>query len=208
MILRFDRYGDAKWLVENCHYSGRMSRYPVCVGTWHLCDQTPAVAACVFGLPVTRWTEKGVIELNRLVRAPGVRLPPLSSLVAATVRQLRAQKNGVLAVSFADSGHAHHGGVYQACSWRFHEKRRDAVDGCTLDGVFFAGRTLNSRYGTRSPSKLAALLPGVSVAPHVSPGKYLYWLPLSREGAAAAERLGLRSNSYPKPTADLAEMLR
>ena len=78
--------------------------------------------------------------------------------------------------------------------------REERMDGCLLDGVFVPGRSLNSKYGTQSPSKLSSIL-GRDVAPHFDQGKHLYWLPIFRSGEHKAKRLGLESLPYPKPNA-------
>jgi hypothetical protein len=70
-----------------------------------------------------------------------------------------------------------------------------------VDGRFVPGRSANSRWGTRSPSRLAAL--GVDAEPHYDEGKFLYWKPLNRAGKAKARRLGLECQTYPKPDANI-----
>ena len=112
---------------------------------------------------------------------------PLSGLISATVRLCRRRGHDLL-VSFADSTHGHHGGIYQAASWNYAGKRDKTVDGCIINGVFIAGRSCNSRWGTRSPVKLAVKL-RTRVIPHYDEGKHLYWKPLNRKGREKARRL-------------------
>lgn len=196
-----DQADAATDLVMRFHYSRKMPTNVSLVATAHadgglFGDFGPAVAACVMGIPGTRWSEP-VYELMRLVRDDAVTIP-LSSLVSWAVRRLRA-KGADLLVSFADATHEHHGGIYQACGWRYDGQRDRNVDGLVVNGRFMAGRACNHRFGTRSPSKVAALHPEWSVEPHYDEGKHLYWLPLTIEGKAKAQRLGLRGNAYPKP---------
>jgi hypothetical protein len=157
-------------------------------------DYGPAVAACFFSIPPTRWSED-VLELSRLVRASYS--VPLSSLVSKSCKELRKQGHDLL-VSFADRTQGHHGGVYQAASWRYAGARERRMDGLLIDGRFWPGRSCNSKFGTRSPSKVTAIL-GREVAPHFDEGKHLYWKALGAHGLKKAARLGLASMPYPKP---------
>ena len=193
------RYDDACELVLRHHYSRRIPSNVQVVGTMHEAgglfgDYGRAVAACFFSIPPTRWSEP-VLELSRLVRTE-TRFP-LTPLIAATCRMAKAAGHDLL-VSFADWTQRHHGGIYQAASWAYAGQRDRRMDGCIIDGVFFAGRSCNSKYGTQSPSKLSALL-GREVAPHYDEGKHLYWRALNKVGKRKAERLGLASLPYPKP---------
>lgn len=197
---------DAASLVRRFHYSARAAAAVQAVGTWHLPgglfgDRGEAVAACAFSIPPTRWSEN-VLELSRLVRAEGVALPPLSGLIAATVRFLKQTKKADLLVSFADAQQRHHGGIYQAASWNYDGQRERAMDGLIIDGTFHAGRSCNSRWGTRSPVKLRLVLPHSVIEPHYDEGKHLYWKSVTKEGARMAERLGLKVAPYPKPDAN------
>lgn len=203
------RAGDldaANRLVRAHHYSGRPPANVQWVGTWHeggglFGDYGEAVAACFICIPPTRWKEP-VFELARLVRTPQV-AKPITGLIAATLRH--AKRNGAdLVVSFADRTHTHHGGVYQAASWRYDGCRPCNMDGLLIDGVFHAGRSCNGAWGTRSPTKLRAILRGREIQPHFDAGKHLYWRALSRDGEAKAVRLGLKTAPYPKPDAQVA----
>lgn len=194
-------------LVKHYHYSHRIPSNVQLCATWHaegglFGDSGPAVAAVYFSLPPTRWSEE-VWELSRLVRAEGQPCPPLTGLIAKAVTWCK-RKGAHLLVSFADFTHDHHGGVYQAASWNFHGKRDRQMDGCVIGGVFVPGRSLNSIYGTRSPSRLKERK-GIEAEPHFDEGKFLYWKAITKEGKRRAESLGLECNSYPKPTAQVHE---
>ena len=204
MHFHVGRYDEAVELVKRHHYSRRAPSNVQCVGTLHdegglFGDYGDAVAACFFSLPPTRWSEE-VWELSRLVRAE--RQIPLTPLIAQTCRAAKA-KGADLLVSFADRTQGHHGGIYQAASWEYTGARDRAVDGVLIDGRFVPGRSCNSTWGTRSPSKLSELL-RKEVLPHYDEGKHLYWRALTKEGKRRAERLGLSSLPYPKP--DLERM--
>lgn len=192
----------ARQLVLRYHYSGRWpgGNTACVVGTWHedgglFGDSGEAVAACVFGIPASSGWSQPVLELVRLVRRPDVR-PQLSGLVSATSRWAH-RKGWPLLVSFADATHDHHGGIYQACSWNYHGQRAKRMDGLIIDGVFIPGRTLNTRYGTQSATKLAER--GIASEPHWDAGKHLYWRADGRTGKRMAESLKLLCRPYPKP---------
>jgi hypothetical protein len=193
------RYGEAVELVKRHHYSRRAPSNVQCVGTYHgegglFGDYGQAVAACFFSLPTTRWSEE-VWELSRLVRNDEQR--PLTALISQTCRAAKA-KGAHLLVSYADRTQGHHGGIYQAASWNYTGARERSVDGVLIDGSFVPGRSCNSTWGTRSPSKLSDIL-RKDVQPHYDEGKHLYWRAMTKEGARRAARLGLVSVPYPKP---------
>lgn len=189
----------ANALVVEHHYSGRKAGAPRFVGGLRGPDGA-LVAACFFSQPPTRWSEP-VVELSRLVRLPGSR-PPLTFLISQCVKAMAATGVADLAVSFADNTQNHHGGVYQAASWNFHEMRRPSCDGFILDdGRFIPRRTANATIGTSSATKAVAIYAeqGIVAVPHFDKGKYLYWKPVTKRGAKKAQRLGLKSTAYPKP---------
>jgi hypothetical protein len=195
---------DEVWpLVRDFHYSKRMPGniqhcYAVRQPGGFFGDSGPVVAAAVFTIPPTRWSED-VIELARLVRSPHHEFQ-LSKLISFASQWLR-NHGWALAVSFADRTQNHHGGVYQASGWNYDGCRDRAMDGIIIDGVFKPGRSCNSAWGTRSPSKLAERFPNKVIEPHFDEGKHLYWKPLRVAGKAKARRLELQALPYPKPNA-------
>ena len=197
-----NRRNEADNLVVLHHYSGRPPSNVQQVITWHLDGglfggDGPAVAACYFSIPPTRWSEE-VWELSRLVRTQECD-KPLTALISEASKI--AKKNIDLLVSFADYTQNHHGGIYQAASWHYDGLRDKQMDGVLVGGTFIPGRSCNSKFGTRSPAKLAKIL-NLEVMPHYDEGKHLYWKPLNAKGRRKAGRLGLQEKEYPKP--DLA----
>ena len=155
-------YDAACSLVSKHHYSHRIPSNVQMVGTWHesgglFGNRGPAVAAIFFTIPPTRWTED-VWELNRLVRLDSAEIS-LTGFISLACKFIRQHNSQNLLVSFADPTHGHHGGIYQAASWNYHGKREPTCDGVLINGVFKAGRSCNSAYGTRSPEKLKTVLP-------------------------------------------------
>lgn len=196
------RVSEASELVERFHYSGRVPANLQCVGTWHASgglfgDAGDAVAACFFSIPPTRWSED-LLELSRLVRHSDVTVP-LTGLISATVRFMISHRHIDLLVSFADATQGHHGGIYQAASWKYAGQRERRMDGLLLDGSFMPGRNANHKFGTRSPIKLRERFPDRSIQPHYDEGKHLYWRAVNKAGQKKATRLGLAALEYPKP---------
>ena len=196
------RTEEANKLIIAHHYSGRAPSLVMMCGTWHrdggiFGDAGEIVAACVFSIPVARRKEK-VLELTRLVRVPDCRAP-LTGLISRTVKQLARERLADLIVSFADTEQGHHGGIYQAASWRYAGRRQARKDGVMVNGVFVPDRSLNSKYGTNAIAKLRKIIPHATLKPHFDEGKHLYWRALSKSGEAKAKRLGLQSLPYPRP---------
>jgi hypothetical protein len=203
---------EAESLVIDFHYSGRIPSNVQAVFTASI--EVPgglfgtvgkAVAAIFYTIPPTRWKEP-IIELARLVRHPEYTLP-LSALVAYSVKWMRRNGHDLL-ISFADSTHQHHGGIYQACNWKYAGKRDASMDGLVINGAFISGRACNHAYGTRSPERLKERRPYLQIEPHFDEGKHLYWLDLNRKGKEKATRLGLESLPYPKPNKITPEVIR
>jgi hypothetical protein len=201
---RVGHTAEAESLIVTNHYTKRMAGAVRYVCTWHesgglFGDYGVAVAACTFSIPPTRWDEP-VLELSRLVKVPRCRAP-LTKFLACAMGFLK-KEGEPLVVSFADMTQGHHGGIYQAASWHYGVYREPRQDGLFVDDVFIPGRSCNSRWGTRSPSKLADLLGSDrTVEPHMDAGKHLYWKPVTAEGNRRAKRLGLERLPYPKPDA-------
>ena len=191
---------EAATLIREFHYSHRVpANIQLCV-TWHaegglFGDLGPAIAAVLFSIPPTRWSEE-VWELSRLVRSDDAQIS-LTRLISRAVKLCKGRID--LLVSFADWTQHHHGGIYQAATWNYAGMRKPTMDGVLVEGVFVPGRSSNRAYGTTSPRLLSQKL-GKDVIGHYDEGKHLYWRALSREGERKAERLGLECLPYPEPS--------
>jgi hypothetical protein len=198
---------EADKLVEVFHYSGYIpSNIQFCAT---MKRDGIAIASIFYSIPATRWSEE-VLELCRLVRNEEiVPKPILTSLISFSIKQIRRERKFDLLVSFADSTHSHHGGIYQAASWNYHTLRKPSHDGFIIDGDFVPRRTCNHRWGTSSRTKLVEILEakGTSCVPHLDKGKHIYWKALDNNGKRKAERLRLTKSVYPKPDVDDAKLL-
>ena len=160
-IFQIIKTKDMLELVEKFHYSARLNTNEIISYGIRREDGTLSAAALI---SPTRYKEP-VVALGRLVAAPDCAVK-MSQFVAWCCDDLRRgdplrkptpRPPARLIVSFADNTVGQHGGLYQACGWRFDGLRKPTNDGLFIDGVFVPGRTLNLRYGTRSAEKLRAL---------------------------------------------------
>ena len=117
MTIIFGRSKLSDSLVENFHYSGYVpSNIQYCATLME--GETPT-ASIYYSIPATRWSEN-VLELCRLVRDENVYPKPiLTHLISESIRFIKRDKKFDLLISFADSTHNHHGGIYQAASWNY-----------------------------------------------------------------------------------------
>ena len=199
--LRSDAKKEARSLVISHHYSHRWPNAPSFVVTWHedgglFGDRGAAVAAVTFS-PAGGWKET-TLELSRLVRVPGLDAP-LTSLIGAAVRELRRQLMDSLVISYADPEAGHHGGIYQAASWKYAGTYGSNIPRWIIDGIELHQREVSDRWGSIVGLKERL---GDRLVQRVPEPKHLYWRPLNSRGRAKAERLGLKSLPYPKPDGD------
>jgi hypothetical protein len=190
--LWIDETDAAETLVKRFHYSRRWPSNVQLVVTAHesgglFGNKGEALAAVVYSIPGPRWS-KPVWELSRLVRRDDSKVP-LSWLIARSVGIIRKRKAADLLVSFADKKQSHHGGVYKASNWRYAGLRAPADEGVMVDGLFVPGRSANSRWGTRSVSKLAAK--GITATRVIDEGKHLFYMPVSAMGKTWAGEMFL-----------------
>ena len=189
---------DAADLLSAHHYLGRLPKATMIVAAVFDGENPRPVAAVFFGFPATKW-QVPVLELTRLVRSPECTMS-LTQLISFACNKIKQDKNlPQLLISYADPEASHHGGIYQAASWNFHEKRGKYTDGGIVNGVFVPWRTLRHRYGTSSPIQVGLKNPDLNVQVHKAEGKYLYWRALDGRAKGDAKRVGLESNPYPKP---------
>ena len=216
LTYHFDREQEAKALVEAHHYSHSANGkfMLTCVA----CDEDDnPVSAALFAHPQGGRYAKGIWELVRLVHDPNKPKTPLTPLIGKACKQAKA-RGALLMISYASRSEGHHGGVYQAASWRYGGMRPPRIEAFLIDGERTPARTCNDRYGTSSEKELPKRLPFSEVLPVWEMGKHVYWRALNRKGVRlrkvmylAAEirgesyikRRGLDDLPYPKNNADV-----
>jgi hypothetical protein len=144
----------ARYAVERWHYTRSMpGGKHAQLGVW---EDGSFIGAVVFGCGATpnlhRPFSVSPDEVCELVRvALGTHSTPVSRLLAVSVRLLRAGMPGLrLAVSFADTAHGHHGGIYQAAGWAYLGPVRHHT--YIVGGRPVHPRTLYSRHGAGGQS--------------------------------------------------------
>lgn len=190
----------ARYAVEHWHYSGRFAAGK----NWHrgVWEDGRFVGALVIGpgaspFMAASWGLKQTecVELMRV--ALDEHATPVSQIVAEVVRQLKATNPGLrMLVSFADPGHGHHGGIYQAGNWIY-----CGTSAATTDFVIRGRQThirgVGSTYGTTSLEWIRANVDPDAYAVQAAP-KHRYAMPLDR----GARRLALARAETPPERLD------
>jgi hypothetical protein len=191
-------------LVRDYHYSRRSAGLVRHAFAWRrpggLFGETgEPVAGITYSQPVNRNFPAASAELSRLVRRDDFS-GNLSAFVTWTLRWLRANTETPFILSYADTTHNHHGGIYQACGFVYVGATSPGHIGFSCpDGTFVHGRICNSRFNTRSVEAVAKIKP--DWRPVYGEAKHLYIFPLRQRWSTIARRQGWESKPYPKPTA-------
>lgn len=136
----------ATYAVQHWHYSRTMPRGAlVKYGAW----ENDAFIGCVlFGRGATNALGSpyglDATECAELVRvALTTHKAPVSQIVSQCVKMLRSANPGLrLLISFADPGHGHHGGIYQAGGW-IYLGRSSSTDEWVVGGRRLQGRAVS-----------------------------------------------------------------
>lgn len=193
---------DEVWpLVRDFHYSARMPAaiqhcFAIRKPGGLFGDTGEVVAAAIFGLPANASWPKDALELQRLVRRQDFE-GRLSSLVTFGLRWIRANTNTPFALSYADTAEGHHGGIYQASGWTYVRLSKGDTGFRAPDGSYHHGRSLVSKYGTRSKAFILSRHP--DWVPTQDGDKHLYIFPLRQKWATIARKHGWEAKPYPKP---------
>lgn len=193
---------DEVWpLVRDCHYSRRMPGAVMHCFAWRelgglFGDTGTPLAAVIFGIPANTSWPRNVLELQRLVRRNELR-NQLSELVAWSLRWLRANTETPFVISYADTAQEHHGGIYQATGWKYIRLSKGDTGFRDPQGNYYHGRSLVSRYGTRSKDVILGKHPDWTVTKDGD--KHLYIFPLRQKWKTIARQRGWECKPYPKP---------
>lgn len=196
---------DEIWpLVRDYHYSERAAGLVRHAFAWRLAgglfgDTGEPQAGITYSQPVNRNFPPDSAELSRLVRRDDF-ARQLSPFVTWSLRWLRANTETPFILSYADTKHNHHGGIYQACGFIYvGTTPPDCIGFEPPDGSFVHARNCNSRFGTRSMVSLAELRPDWK--PIFGQRKHLYIFPLRQKWATIARAREWERKPYPKPHA-------
>jgi hypothetical protein len=195
---------DEIWpLVRDFHYSGRLpaviSRCFALRQPGGLFGETgEPVAAIIYGLSANNAWPSGALELQRLVRRDdysGI----LSAFVTWSLRWLRANTQTTFAFSYADTGQNHHGGIYQACGWKFVNMSKGDYAFNDEAGNYVHGKTAYDRFGTRSTETVLKINPSWSAVRDTD--KFVYVFPLRQKWNTLSRLNGWTDFPFPKPHA-------
>ena len=153
------------------------------------------VAACVFGTPTARWSEK-LLELHRLVGHPDIKTS-LTQLMTKTIAHIEQHKIADLLVSYVACSANYYEDVYRETSWNFGREEDSGSVGLIVDGEPFHGRTCNHTWGTRSVDIARERFPHLKIEPLPDEGKFFYWKALTESGQKKARRLELPKSPHP-----------
>lgn len=195
----------AEHAVTNWHYSRAMpAGKTVKFGVW---ENDRFIGAVLFGRGSNNHLGGpyglGPTEVCELVRiALRQHEAPVTRIVSETIRGLRRSSPGLrLIVSFADPGHGHHGGIYQAGNWLYLGLTMLAPANYMIRGRKVHARTISSLRSGRvadfaSEPRLAWIRKHVD--PHATeihdPPKHRYAYPLDRQ---MRRRLAPLAQPYP-----------
>lgn len=139
----------ARYACEKWHYSKCVPVFKcVRVGVW---ENGSFIGVVLFGQGATpeigspyglKQTE--ICELTRVALTKHI--TPVSRIISIAFKFLKRTSPGLrLIVSFADAGHGHHGGIYQAGGWLY--AGGTETHGYRVHGVIVHPKTLHSKYG-------------------------------------------------------------
>ncbi|MCK2239388.1 MULTISPECIES: protein Mom [unclassified Crossiella] len=201
------RTSAARHAVRHWHYSARMpaAGKNACFGVW---EHGVFTGAILFGRGATNnigspynLSQAQCVELTRIALREHEQ--PVTRMVAAALRQLRAACPGLLAVvSYADTEHGHHGGIYQAGNWIYTGMTSPYNSYYRLSGGRVVhGRTLRHMAVNRPPGEKAEDFVRRTIDPEVqhlkvASLKHRYVLPLTR---TMRRRIAHLAKPYPKP---------
>ncbi len=125
-------YEAAKYAVEHWHYSKTMPvSKRVHIGAW---ESGKFIGAVIFAWGANKNLSKAFgLEMTECVELVRVALDKhksqVSRIVSVSVKMLSKQSPGVrIVVSYADTRHDHHGGIYQAGNWIYSGKTNKKFD--------------------------------------------------------------------------------
>lgn len=192
-------YQAAEYAVQHWHYSRSMPTPPrVQVGVWEdgrfigvviFSRGASANIGSPFGLPQT-----AIAELTRV--ALTAHRTPVSRILRIAVQMLQGRCPGLsMLISFADPGHAHVGGIYQAANWLYLGQQGATVEFRGPDGKRWHGRMVSPTGRKKVYGRYCAVWRPDQCQEIRCPGKHKYALPLT---APLRAQLAPLAKPYPK----------
>lgn len=185
-------------LVKKHHYLHRMPARVVLKATLNMdggmtgtCGKP--VMCLVLSRPQARWSDPDLLEVSRLVRTQDCNAD-FADLLSAVAERATYQQMSDLLIAYTNPRFEDYGHSFIRAEWEVGPKRKRSIDGVEIytEGhwKYYPGRTCNSKWGTRSATKLRKKL-SVLVRPHYDHGKIIYFAPLTKRGKEKAMNLKL-----------------
>ena len=202
-VLRVDwaTYEAAKYACEKWHYSGCMPVGKlVKIGAW---EDSKFIGVVIFGRGTNQHIGKDFglsqTESIELVRVALTKhLSTVSRIVSVSIRFLKQQSKGIkVIVSFSDTSHGHHGGIYQAGNWIYagfgtSDKRCQSY---IKDGKSYQWRSVCAELGTKGLRRTISDAEKIGFLPKGFSPKHKYLMPLDDE---MRKRIAPLAQPYPK----------
>ena len=191
-------YQAAEYAVRHWHYSQSMPTPPrVQVGVW---EDDAFVGVVVFSRGAVQnigrpfgLAQTAVAELTRV--ALRRHRTPVSRILRVAVQLLQRRCPGLaLLVSFADPGHDHVGGIYQASNWFYLGRQAETVEFVAPDGKQWHGRMVSKTGMKKVYGVYRKVLRTDQCTPVERCGKHRYIMPLD---AAMRDKVSSLSKPYP-----------
>lgn len=189
-------------LIKGFHYSERMPSAIIHAFALRepgglFGDTGQPLAVVTYSQPVSRNLPAEALELSRLVRCNDY-TGQISQFVAWSIRWLKSNSDRSFILSYADSTQGHHGGIYQACNFKYVGAFESGHIGYRCpDGSFVHRRSCNARFGTSGVEAVKAIKP--DWRPEYGEPKHLYIFPLKQRWPKVAAANGWEELPYPKP---------
>ena len=182
----------APWLLER-HYARRLCSVSFAFGLYIDGSISGVVTyGSASNSRLVKVAGQKAYELNRLCIDDGAPRNSASVLVGRTIKLLPAP---CVLVSYADRDQGHVGYVYQATNWLYTGLSGSDRD-FEKDGVRYHRKTMYSRHGTSSVSKLADL--GYIAVPIQGKHRYVYLVGNKREKREMMRQFPWPILPYPK----------
>lgn len=185
LVVALASHEAAKYAVENWHYSkilptGKLVKY----GVW---EDNKFIGVVIYSRGASpnlgtflNLDQTEICELTRVALTK--HKANVSQIIAQTLKMLKEQNPGLKAVvSFADPKEGHKGGIYQAGNWIYTGQSNPVTE------YLIGGRWRHVRGAYHHPERKTA-------PSRISPGKYRYIYPLTKQFRRKVAKLSL---NYP-----------
>jgi hypothetical protein len=198
-------------MVERFHYAHRAPSIVAAVGMY----VDDVLAGCItYGINAVPNVHRCCgeeyrlrsLELNRLFIHDWAGRNSESWLIGQSFRWLQDKwPQYVVLVSYADTGHGHHGGIYRATNWLWTGLSSERCEGFQVGRDTIHAKHMNNRHGTRSVAAILKLYPGAVPISGQPKHRYVQFLGDRRQKRVLRAALKWPVLPYPKNVATVPE---